>query len=255
MAGTRVGPRTGGLALSFERGDTAKNRLKVDWVHPIPPARDLARTDAVGPLPLDEAFATLWEHDQRPLLVLRECPGCQDGDDALLTRSLDNERTMLLTKWFRTVRLPAHAAEPSHPFYGVFASNTFPNGLPHFFLLAHPGAQAVKFTGQQTQAQLHKGMLDVLGQRYAKDATKAVKQWLSILDTFDMLDGRQRQLTEQLDAVRAAEGPQSTKAMSLTAELAKIATEREATLARESKVRDLGLLPMPSSTATVAAAK
>lgn len=252
MPGLRAGGRTGGMAMTFERGETAKDRLRVDWVHPVPPSRSTDRTEASGPLPLDKALALLWETgDDRPLLVMRECAVCKDGDDALLSRSLNNDRTMLLTKWFRTVRLPAHVVEPSHPFYGVFASYTFKEGLPHFFLLAHPGAAPVRFTGQQTQAQLVKGLCDVLEQRYAKDPLKAVKQWLSVLDAFDAIDSRSRQLRDQLDATRAAEGPDSEKAKKMTEALARLAVERDEALTRETRIRDLGLLPMPRA-ATVA---
>jgi hypothetical protein len=243
----RVGPRTGGgIPLSFERGSTSKDRLKIDWVHPVPPKRSDTQTSASGPLSLEEALAQLWDSsDQRPLLVLRECNLCKDGDEALLQRSLNNDRTLLLTKWFRTVRLPAHIAEAGHPFHNVFAGYAFKDSWPHFFLLAHPGAVPVTFTGTQTQAQLWKGMHGVLEQRYAKDAAKAVKEWMSVLDSFDTIDARRRQLQEQLEEVRATDGPTSSRAKKLNEQLAKLDDERTATIARETKVRDLGLLPMP----------
>lgn len=240
------GPRTGGIAMSFERGSTSKDRLRIDWVHPVPPKRDGTQTSASGPLGLEEALAQLWEAgDTRPLLVLRECSLCKDGDEALLQRSLNNDRTLLLTKWFRAVRLPAHVAEAGHPFYNVFGGYNFKDGWPHFFLLTHPGATPVTFTGQQTQTQLWKGMADVLGQRYAKDPNKAMKEWLSVLDAYDTIDARKRQLQEQLDEVRATDGPDSSRAKKLGEGLAKLQAERDAAMAREAKAKDLGLLPMP----------
>lgn len=254
--GMRSGPRTGGIPLSFERGATAKDRLKIDWVHPVPPKRDDTKTSAAGPLGLEEALAVLWEKgDDRPLLVLRECSLCKDGDEALLQRSLNNDRTLLMTKWFRTVRLPAHVAEAGHPFHNVFGAYDFKDSWPHFFLLAHPGARPVTFTGQQTQVQLWKGMNDVLGQRYAKDPAKAVKEWLSVLDAFDTIDARRRQLQEQLDEVRATDGPDSARAKKLGEGLAKLQEEREATVAREAKAKDLGLLPMPRTLGAATPAK
>jgi hypothetical protein len=138
--GMRSGPRTGGIPLSFERGSTSKDRLAIDWVHPVPPKRSDTQTSASGPLGLEEALTLLWDKDDgRPLLVLRECSLCKDGDEALLQRSLNNDRTLLLTKWFRTVRLPAHVAEAGHPFHNVFGGYNFKDTWPHFFLLAHPG--------------------------------------------------------------------------------------------------------------------
>ncbi len=244
--GLRPGPRTGGIPLSFERGSTSKDRLKIDWVHPVPPKRSDTQTSASGPLALEQALALLWDSsDQRPLLVLRECSLCKDGDEALLQRSLNNDRTLLLTKWFRTVRLPAHVAEAGHPFHNVFAGHSFADTWPHFYLLAHPGAKPVTFTGQQTQTQLWRGMFDVLEQRYARDPVKALKEWLTVLDAFDTIDVRRRQLQEQLDETRATDGPTSSRAKKLGDALAKLQQERETTLARETKIRDLGLLPMP----------
>lgn len=243
----KAGPTTGGVPMSFERGDTSKERLRPDWLHPVPPNRNENETSASGPLSLADALAILWESgDNRPLLVLRQCNLCKDGDEALVTRALRTERTILLSKWFRLVRLPRQLIEPTHPFHAVFASYGFKDGAwPHVFLLAHPGAKPVHFMGQQTQSQLWKGMCDVLSERYAKDPVKQVKQWLTLLDTFDAIDGRERQTRDQLDQVRATDGPQSAKAKKLMESLANLAKERDEALSREAKVRDLGLLPMP----------
>lgn len=245
VAGGRPGPRTGGIALTFERGHTSKERLKLDWLHPVPPEKQTTGTVSTGPLSLQEALEVLWENDERPLLVLRECNLCKDGDEALLSRSMSNDRTLLLSKWFRTVRLPAHVTEKSHTFFNVFEGYGFEGGWPHFFLLASPDAKPVVFTGQQTQTQLWKGMQEVLEQRYTADVSKAVKKWLSVLDSFDTIDARRMELQERLDEVRADEGPESDKAKKLVADLAEIEKEREEALAREKKVRELGLRPMP----------
>lgn len=248
------GPRTGGIPISFERGATSKSRLRVDWVHPVPPERAQTGTAAVGPMPKDDALATLWgDGDDRPLLVLRECQLCAGSDGALLSRSLVNDKTMLLTKWFRAVRLPAHVAEAGHPFFNVFGSYGFEDGWPHFFLLAHPGAAPVAFTGQQTQSQLWKGMFDVLGERYAKDPQKAVRKWLAVLDRYDTIDARERDLKDELLAVRAERGPESAKAKKLEKSIEALAKERAEVEAEEAQVRDLGLLKMPEK--KLAAAK
>lgn len=244
-AGRPSGPRTGGIAISFERGETAKDRLRVDWLHPVPPARAAVGTQAAGPLPLNEALAVLWESDPRPLLVLRECNQCTGSDDALLSRSLKNDRTLLMTKWFRTVRLPQHVVESTHPFYRLFQTLANAHGTPHVFLLAHPGADPVCFSGAQTQTQLWKAMFDVIGQRYLKDPAKALKEWLSVLDAYDTIDARRLQLQEQLNGVRATDGPESQKAKRLTESLAKLQEERQVLSERETKARDLYVLPMP----------
>ncbi|HEB52306.1 MAG TPA: hypothetical protein ENI87_03515 [bacterium] len=240
------------MPISFERGSTSKKRLKIDWVHPVPPKRDGKETAAAGPMPLADALDILWaDDDGRPLLVLRECPLCQGSDGALLSRSLKNDKTLLLTKWFRTVKLPAHVAERGHEFHNVFASYGFEKGWPHFFLLADRDAEPVQFTGTQTQSQLWKAMYDVLEQRYAKNPQRQVKKWLKLLDRYDSIDSRRRALQEELLAVRAEKGPKSSKAKKLMAKIEKLDLERAKVEAEEKKVRDLGLLkptkaPAPS---------
>jgi hypothetical protein len=220
-------------------------------VHPVPPERSQTGTAAVGAMELQAALAELWDdEDTRPLLVLRECRLCAGSDGALLSRSIANDKTMLMLKWFRTVRLPAHVAEAGHAFHNVFEGYGFENGWPHFFLLAHPGAEPVAFPGTQTQSQLWKGMFDVLEQRYAKDPKKAVKKWLMLLDRYDTLDASERRLQDELYAARAGEGPESAKAKKLTQKLEELATERAQIAAEEQKISDLGLLKMPEKLAS-----
>jgi len=243
--------------MVFAREATSKDRLKIDWRHPVPPARDAERTASAVALPLAEALQVLWENDERPLLVLRECHYCQDSDQALLSRSLNNDRTLLLTKWFRVVRLPMHVTEPSHPFYNVFAGYAFKssNGqTPHFYLLAHPAAQPVEFTGEQMQSSLWKGMAAVLGERYGRDPNKAVKEWLLLLNEFDRFDALLRSTQAELDETRAKNGPKSDKAKELEKRLAELKTQRGEALAREDRVRDLRLLSMPKPAAPVVGA-
>gem|GEM_PF-547247 len=238
-----TGPR--GFPISFERGATSKDRLQVDWMHPVPPKGDAGeRTRVAGPLPLDAALDLLWEGDDgRPLLVLRECTSCEGTDAALLSRSLKNDKTMLLTKWFRTVRLPAHITERGHPFHMVFRGyRTFDKGWPHFFLLADKGSRPVVFDGNQTQSKLWKGMYGVLEQRYGKNPERAVKKWLSLLDRYDALDARRAQLREELLEERAEKGPSSSRAKKLSKKLAELEADKAKVTAAEQKVRDLGLL-------------
>ncbi len=241
-AAGRTMPR--GFPISFERGVTSKERLKVDWLHPVPPKRSGEGTGAAGPMPLNDALKILWEGDDgRPLLVLRECTECEGTDAALLSKSLKNDRTMLLTKWFRTVRLPAHITKYAHPFHMVFRGyRSFDKGWPHFFLLADKDSAPVVFDGAQTQTKLWQGMYDVLEQRYAKNPKRAAKAWLRLLDRYDALDARRTQLREELLAARAEAGPNSSKAKKLNKKLAEIEEQRAKVAAQEEKVRDLGLL-------------
>ncbi|HZN38238.1 MAG TPA: hypothetical protein VFD82_05505, partial [Planctomycetota bacterium] len=122
------------------------------------------------------------------------------------------------------------------------------------YLLATPWSDPVEFTGQQTQTSLWKGMQDVIAERYSRDPAKAVKEWLSLLDQFDRLDAQMKTMQDQIDEARAAEGPESSRAKSLEKRLADARKEHTEALAREERVRDIGLLPMPKKVAAAGAA-
>src|SRR5262245_41475270 len=83
------GPATGAprVVLRQQRGSTSKGRLRIDWRQPVPPVPEGTATYAESALPLAEALQVLWEGDERPLLVLRECSFCQGTDQALLSRT------------------------------------------------------------------------------------------------------------------------------------------------------------------------
>ena len=239
------------MPISFQRGSTSKNRLRVDWLHPVPPERDRDTTSASGGLPLQEALDLLWaDDDGRPLLVLRECTKCVGSDQALLSRSLANDKTVLMTKWFRTVRLPPHITEHSHPFHNVFEELPFKKRWPHVFLLADRNAKPVEFTGLQTQSRVWQGMFRVLNARYAKNPKKAIKNWLRVLDRFDVIDARTKMLKAEFLKERATNGGSTSRAKKMEAQLAELDAERKQAIADEVKVRDLGLLKLPPKTAT-----
>lgn len=230
--------------MKFVRGALSRDRLDLDWLHPVPPDRGF-ETSAAGPLPLAEALDELWREDERPLLILRECRLCEGSDMPLLRRTLNNERTRLLANWFRVVRLPAHVIDNSHPFHNVFAGFGFGADLPHFFLLAHPLARPLPFTGSQTQQQLWQGLHTVLRERYQLDPVKALKRWQRLLDQFDAIEARQESWRDQLAEARAKQGPKSSRARQLRQRLEQGEAQMGVLLEREQRIRNLILLPFP----------
>ncbi|MCR9245844.1 MAG: hypothetical protein NXI31_12500 [bacterium] len=247
----RTGAR--GAVMTFARGRTSKDRLKMDWEHPVPAERGEG-TSAAGALPLADALAQLWGDDTRPLLVLRECNLCQGSDRALLNVSLNNDRTKLLASWFRVVKLPPHVTQESHPFYNVFAGQGFEGALPHFYLLSSPTSKPVAFTGRPTQGRLLASMTGIIKERYQLDPKRAIKKWLALLDKFDMLDAQRKRVKEQWREARAEKGPRSSRAKKLQAKLDKIEKDRARLLNHEKKVRNLVLHPFPKGE-KIAAAK
>src|SRR5262249_15178583 len=144
-------------------------------------------TEVERALPLDEAFAWIAGDDHRPLLVLRECELCKGTDHALLSRTLDNEQTVLLTHWFRCVKLPSNVLGDKHPFTALFRGQPGEK-IPHLFFCDPDGQNRVALPGDQTQAQLWETMFGFLERCYKGDAKKAVKDLRTLLGQFDRID-------------------------------------------------------------------
>src|SRR4029077_14708442 len=152
--------RRGGIALDLRRGKTSKEQLKIEWAYPVWKPDD--RTDSAATtvaaqsehaLPLAVAFAWVAGTDRRPLLILRECEKCKGTDHALLSSTLDNEQTVLLTKWFHCVKLPPNVLEANHPFTALFARTKEGERLPHLFFCDPDGGNKVALPGDQTQTE------------------------------------------------------------------------------------------------------
>ncbi|MBL8754351.1 MAG: hypothetical protein JNK15_13700, partial [Planctomycetes bacterium] len=145
------GGRGGGIQIDFTRGKTAKKLLEIEWVYPVwkpvapsPSAGDKPSGTVAGQveraLPLAQAYELVTDGDKRPVLILRECERCKGTDHALLSRSLDNEQTVLLAHWFRCVKLPPNVLTEAHPFYNLFKKEKEGDRIPHLFFVDPDGS-------------------------------------------------------------------------------------------------------------------
>lgn len=233
-----AGPRTPrGRVIVLTRGPTSKQRLQIAWDVPVYDAPVFRHTGVAGSLTRDAAFAFIRGEDRRPLLVMRECRRCSGTDYALLRRAANNERTMLLTRWFHCVRLPASVLEKDHPLRRLFPEEK----PPHLFFASTDGKEIVTLPGDQVPSSVWKGMTKILRKTYAGNSTKTVKLILGVLDAFDTLDGKQMALRRRLDQTLENEGPKSKKFKTLKARFDKLEVRRRALLKKEAKLIDLGL--------------
>lgn len=242
------GRRGGGIALDFSRGKTSKERLEIDWHHPVwkPDESEVeeGRTRAAPvrrALPLEEAFALCNEGDFRPLLVVRECDLCKGSNHALLSRNLDNEQTVLLTHWFRCVKLPTHVLEDDHPLHNLFEPEKEGERIPHLFLADWDGSGVFAMPGDQSQSELWDVMFRVLDRNYDGDARKAVKEMRKLLSQYDTVDAMEKEIKARIDNEIEKRGPRSPKIKRLQNKLAELQQEREELIAREKVIRDLAL--------------
>ena len=231
------------MAITLERRKTSKQRLEIDWDYPasveIAPEQ-AGRTRAavrMRALPRDEAIERLRGEDRRPLLVVRECNLCKGTDDALLSRALDNEKTLLLSRWFHCVKLQHHVLQSDHTFNAFFEGER----PPHLFLASADGTTVVPMPGTQSQSELWEQMTTMLRQSYERDPKRAIKEIIKILSRYDHLDSLEDHLLEQVDMELEKNGPKSSKLKKLRAKLEKVAAQKSDAEEREAKVSDLRL--------------
>ena len=232
-AGARSGSGGRSATKLADRQATSQALLRWDWDHGYAPQ---SRTE---PTPLEpaRAYPALAGNDQRPLLVLRECDSCRGTTDAFLSRELDNEKTVLLGRWFHAVKLAPEVLGEAHPFRDLF-----PGAKPaHLFVATADGSVRVDLSGNQSQAALWSAMTKVLKQSYAKDPNQAVAGMRKLLDELDHLDSRIAEAEDRLMQERTAHGKEARGAEKIEAQLAALRDERTEALERGALLDDLQL--------------
>jgi len=232
---TRTGGGRGGMAISLERGESSKKRLRIRWDNVIPKGEQA--------LDFKAAVDEIRGGDPRPLIVLRDCDRCNGKDDALLSKTLDNEKVLLLTNWFHCVKLDRRVVEESHPYHALFEGKR----PSHLFVTSYDGEEVIQMPGDQSQRVVWEGLNRILAHDYKKDAEDAVGNWRKLLNSFDSLDSQLKDFREQLERLEADEGPSSPKARRLRAKIDRIEKDRAKVLDQEKKVLDLVLKHAPKA--------
>jgi hypothetical protein len=244
-----AGPAGGGAKgapLTFERGRTSKRALQLQWDFPVFVPPEAARkpdaqahtvtTPVEAALPKEEAMSWILKEDKRPLLVLRECNKCKGSDDALLSRTLKNEETMMLARYFHCVKLPVHVLQAKHPFHELFATEH----PPHVFFATSDGANVLEMRGQYVQSELWKAMRTTLDREYVRDVDSSIKEMLKLMSQYDVVDSRQDELRDRREKEVEKYGPKSEKLAPLDRELAELEKQREKLRLKEKAILDLG---------------
>lgn len=134
---------------------------------------------------------------------MRECLTCTGTDDALMTRQADNEKTMLLARWFHCVKLPPSVTEPDHPFHALFGDDE----EAHLFVSDTDGSLRQNLDGAQSRTELWSDMDKVLSATYIKKYSSALKSVQKLLNEFDGLDVRIAELNAKLTKRIEKDGP------------------------------------------------
>jgi hypothetical protein len=188
-------------------------------------------------LPSGDAFAFIAKDDPRPLLVLRECLTCTGTDDALLTKQADNEKTMLMSRWFHCVKVSPAVLEAND-----WLRNLFPGDDPSHLFVARPdGSSRIDLAGDQSRTELWDSMEALLTSEYQDEPKGSLKGLLKILDQFDGIDLQIAQLEQKLDNVIEKDGPKSKKVKKIKSELTELFAEKSDLRAKAVKVSELEL--------------
>lgn len=244
--------RGGGIPLDFTRGKTAKAMLEIDWTYPVykpttpdrKPGDKTVAQEVERALPIEQAYELVADGDRRPLLILRECEICKGTDHALLSRTLDNEQTVLLTHWFRCVKLPTNVLKGTHPFHALFEKREGEDRVPHLFFADPDGGNRLALPGDQSQSELWNVMFDYLDRCYGESAKEAIKGLRKLLSQYDKIDGLEKELKARIDREIEKNGPKSAKLKKLDRDMEKLNKERTKLQAEEKELRDLALKVM-----------
>lgn len=212
------------------------------WEFPVyapqPASASLTRSDGPGrTLSYDEAFAFIAGDDPRPLLVLRECRVCNGTDDALLSAGADNEKTLLLSRWFHCVKLPVDVLEDGHPLGELFPGKT----TEHLFMSTRDGSVRVPLNSEGSRTELWSSMVRVLTADYAGSPERSLKTVRRAIDQLDVVDERIQQLENRIDDLIEQKGPDSPKLKRVRKQLAKARQERNGLVGKVSRAYDLDL--------------
>src|SRR5690349_2561278 len=193
-------PVTGATAPTTRpHGPTTRTLLQIQWDYPVYAGGPVTRADGTppsarnGPLALEEALRFIARGDPRPLLVVRECRRCNRTDRALLAPGVDNEKTILLSRWFHCVKLTLDVSQPDHPLHALFPRDD----AEHLFVSAADGSGRMPLEAATSRTDLWASMNTTLARAYAADPTPAYKQLAALIDGFDLSDQKLIALQER----------------------------------------------------------
>jgi hypothetical protein len=182
------------------RGTTTRELLKIQWdyavaANEVAPSEGTSVKAARTALPVAEAFKRLAGDDPRPLLVVRECQVCNKTDNALLRPGMDNEKTIVLSRWFHCVKLPVDVVDPSEPFNALFPTND----AEHLFVASVDGSSRIPLESDTSRPELWSAMAKVLARNYKQDPSGVTKEILKLHDKLDLLDQKLVDLAKSRD--------------------------------------------------------
>jgi hypothetical protein len=242
-----------GVPTAAPRSVGSRELLDLRWNYPVHVPEAAAPSEhGTGvearreALPREKALEILAGNDPRPLLVLRECSVCNKTDDALLSKNESNERTLVLARFFRCVKLPVDVVDPDHPFNALFPNND----AEHLFVSARDGSVKKPLESDTSRAELWSAMESTLAHAYGLDAGKVTKQVLAGLDKVDECERKVTDLETRKGQLMETPNVDVAKVKKVDAELEAAKAYALAARAAVAKIFEV----QPKSTAPAGAA-
>ena len=185
------------------------------------------------------------------MLVVRECPVCEKTDDALLSKESDNEKTLILSRWFHCVKLPVDVTKADHPFNALFPDDD----AEHLFVSDVDGAGKVPLESDTSRVELNASMTQVLSRAYAIDPNAPYKDIVRRLDRIDALDGNAHELALKKSELMETVNVDPARVKKLDAELNDVKTQIAAERGEIEKLSKLELKPAGAQSAPNAPGK
>ena len=233
--GGKSGPGTDPEMGMKVHQQTAAALLQWSWDHGYVPSR-------AGDKPISEkeAIVALAGHDERPMLLLRECTTCERDDHKMLLRELVNDKTIVYGRWYHAVKLPADSLKPESPFHSFFTAR-----LPTHLVVATADGNVVGELGVRAKpAELWKLLGSGLKKSYKKDPDAAVKGMLVVLDELDACEKALTKSEDELIRMKGLKEPPLKDIEKLEAKK-KLLTEQRTKLIDKARVLDdLQLKPL-----------
>jgi hypothetical protein len=224
------------------------------WDYPVYQAADDVRGTGTAPVTVrhalsrEEALRFIAGNDPRPLLVLRECPVCNKTDDALLKGGPDNDRTLVLSRWFHCVKLPVDVTDPKHPFNALFPDDE----SEHLFVALANGESKIPLESDGSRPDLWASMGRVLELAYDKNPSGSYADILKRVDKLDLYDFKITELEARKGVEMESPRPDRKKVDALDGEIAGLKVQIAAEKAEIDKA--LALVPKARSGGTPAVA-
>jgi hypothetical protein len=225
MNGGGNGNGTGQPIVVKKHQWTAQQLLNWTWDHGYAPGAAV--------LSEKDALLAMAGHDPRPLLILRECGGCDRDDHKLIEKELANDKTAVYARWYHSVKLPSDVLKPDSPFHAFFTTRI----PPHMLVATADGTVVGELSSRAKEAELWKLLGSALRKTYKKDPDAAVKGFLGVLDDLDLCEKELGKTDDDLIKLKATKDA-SPKDIAKLEDRKKTLTDQRTALVAKAKLLD-----------------